>query len=207
MFRFFKKKKLKKYKNYFLKDNLIKDISRGYAEIGDWTYGNPKIMRWGTNDKLIVGKYSSIGPDVTIIFGGNHRQDWVTTSPLPADTFQAYEKFPNAKNITDYIYSNGNIKIGNDVWIGAKAIILSGTTIGDGSIIAAGSVVSGKIEPYTIVGGNPAREIKKRFNDKIVENLMRIKWWELEDHKINKISTLLCSTKIEEFLEKIKKIK
>ena len=126
---------------------------------------------------------------------------------LPADTFQAYEKFPNAKNITDYIYSNGNIKIGNDVWIGAKAIILSGTTIGDGSIVAAGSVVSGKIEPYTIVGGNPAREIKKRFNDKIVENLMRIKWWELEDHKINEISTLLCSTKIEEFLEKIKKIK
>jgi acetyltransferase-like isoleucine patch superfamily enzyme len=205
MFNIFKKKKLKKYKNYFLKDNLKEDINKGYAQIGEWTYGNPNILRWETDDKLIVGKYSSIGPDVTIIFGGNHRQDWLTTSPLPAGTFQAYEKFPNAKGISDFVYSKGDIKIGNDVWIGAKAIILSGTIIGDGSIIAAGTVVSGKVEPYSIVGGNPAKEIKKRFDEKIIEELLKIKWWNFNDEKVNEISKLLCSSNVEAFLEKIKK--
>ena len=112
-------------------------------------------MRWETDDKLIVGKYSSIGPDVTIIFGGNHRQDWLTTSPLPAGTFQAYEKFPNAKGISDFVYSKGDIKIGNDVWIGENVTIMSGVKIGDGVIIAANSHIIKDIKPYSIVGGNP----------------------------------------------------
>ena len=202
MFGLFKKKKLKKYKNYFLKDNLKEDIKNNYAQIGDWTYGNLTVMRWNTNDKLIVGKYSSIGPDVSIIFGGNHRQDWITTSPLPAGTFQAYKKFPKAKNIKDFIYSKGEVKIGNDVWIGAKTIILSGSTIGDGVCIAAGSVVSGEIEPYSIVAGNPAKEIKKRFSEDIIKKLLTIKWWNFSDEKVNEYSDLLCSEKIEIFLKK-----
>ena len=81
---------------------MFLEIKNGLAEIGDWTYGNPKIMRWDTTDKLKVGKFSSIGPGVTIIFGGNHRQDWVTTSPLPADTFQAFNKFSNVKDVKDF---------------------------------------------------------------------------------------------------------
>ena len=202
MFGLFKKKKLKKYKNYFLKDNLKEDIKNNYAQIGDWTYGNLTVMRWNTNDKLIVGKYSSIGPDVSIIFGGNHRQDWITTSPLPAGTFQAYKKFPKAKNIKDFIYSKGEVKIGNDVWIGAKTIILSGSTIGDGVCIAAGSVVSGEIEPYSIVAGNPAKEIKKRFSEDIIKKLLTIKWWNFSDEKVNEYSELLCSENIETFLKK-----
>ena len=202
MFGLFKKKKLKKYKNYFLKDNLKEDIKNNYAQIGDWTYGNLTVMRWNTNDKLIVGKYSSIGPDVSIIFGGNNRQDWITTSPLPAGTFQAYKKFPKAKNIKDFIYSKGEVKIGNDVWIGAKTIILSGSTIGDGVCIAAGSVVSGEIEPYSIVAGNPAKEIKKRFSEDIIKKLLTIKWWNFSDEKVNEYSDLLCSEKIEIFLKK-----
>ena len=202
MFSFLNKKKLKKYKNYFLKDNLNKEIKNGLAEIGDWTYGNPKIMRWDTTDKLKVGKFSSIGPGVTIIFGGNHRHDWITTSPLPADTFQAYEKFTNVKNVNDFIYSKGDVIIGNDVWIGANTLILSGSYISDGSVVAAGSVVSGKIEPYTIVGGNPVREIKKRFDDLTIDKLLKIKWWELSDDEVNKYSKLLCSDEIQKFLDK-----
>ena len=202
MFKFLKKKKLKKYKNYFLKDNLKEDIRKNYAEIGDWTYGNPSVMRWGTDHKLIVGKYSSIGPDVSIILGGNHRYDWITTSQLPAETFQAYEKFPKAKNIKNFIYSKGDIVIGNDVWIGAKSIILSGLTIGDGAVIAAGSVLSVDVKPYTIVAGNPAREIKKRFSDETIKKLLTIKWWNFSDEKVNEYSELLCSENIETFLKK-----
>tara|TARA_B110001452_G_scaffold92910_1_gene76632 strand:+ start:153 stop:764 length:612 start_codon:yes stop_codon:yes gene_type:complete len=202
MFGLFKKKKLKKYKNYFLKDNLKEDIKNNYAQIGDWTYGNLTIMRWNTSDKLVVGKYSSIGPDVSVIFGGNHRQDWITTSPLPAGTFQAYEKFPKAKNIKNFIYSKGEVNIGNDVWIGAKTIILSGSRIGDGACIAAGSVVSGEIKPYSIVAGNPAKEIKKRFDEDIIKKLLTIKWWNFSDEKVNEFSDLLCSEKIEIFLKK-----
>ena len=202
MFNFFKKKKLKKYKNYFLKDNLKEDIQKNYAQIGDWTYGNPSVMRWGTDHKFIVGKYSSIGPDVSILLGGNHRHDWITTSQPPAETFQAYEKFPKAKNIKNFIYSKGDIVIGNDVWIGAKSIILSGSTIGDGAVIAAGSVVSGEVRPYSIVAGNPAREVKKRFDENIIKKLLIIKWWNFSDEKVNEFSELLCSDNIEIFLKK-----
>ena len=202
MFNFFKKKKLKKYKNYFLKDNLKEDIQKNYAQIGDWTYGNPSVMRWGTDHKFIVGKYSSIGPDVSILLGGNHRHDWITTSQLPAETFQAYEKFPNAKNIENFIYSKGNIVVGNDVWIGAKSIILSGSTVGDGAVVAAGSVVSGEVRPYSIVAGNPAREIKMRFNESTIKRLLIIKWWNFSDEKVNEFSKLLCSDSIEMFLKK-----
>ena len=202
MFNFFKKKKLKKYKNYFLKNNLKEDIQKNYAQIGDWTYGNPSVMRWGTDHKFIVGKYSSIGPDVSILLGGNHRHDWITTSQLPAETFQAYEKFPKAKNIKNFIYSKGDIVIGNDVWIGAKSIILSGSTIGDGAVIAAGSVVSGEVRPYSIVAGNPAREVKKRFDENIIKKLLIIKWWNFSDEKVNEFSELLCSDNIEIFLKK-----
>jgi len=202
MFKFLDKKKLKKYKNYFLKDNLKNDIDKNYAKIGDWTYGNPSIMRWGTDHKLIVGKYSSIGPDVSIMFGGNHRHDWITTSPLSAEIFQAYDKFPNAMNIKNFNYSKGDLIIGNDVWIGAKSIILSGLTIGDGAVVAAGSVVSSDVKPYAIVAGNPAKEIKKRFSEEVINKLLTIKWWNFPDEKVNELSILLCSENIQIFLKK-----
>jgi chloramphenicol O-acetyltransferase type B len=196
----------KKYQKYFLKDNLKNEINKGLAKIGDWTYGNPEVMRWDWNDKLIVGKFSSIGPGVKIIVGGNHRSDWITTSPLPADTFQYFNQFPNASEIKNFIYSNGDVIIGNDVWIGANSIILSGSQIGDGAIIAAGSVVTGKIKPYTINGGNPIKLIKKRFSSSIILKLLKSKWWDLDNKKINTISKVLCSNNYKKFFELIKKI-
>ena len=201
MIKFFKKKK---YRKYFLKDNLKNEIKIGLAKIGDWTYGNPNILRWDWKNKLIVGKFSSISPGVTMIFGGNHRHDWITTSPLPAGTFQYFKKFPNAAGVKNFIYSNGDITIGNDVWIGANTLILSGTTIGDGAVIAAGSVVSGKINPYTINGGNPVKLIKKRFNNRVIAKLLKSKWWELDDKKINQIAKTLCSNDFKKFFKLIK---
>ena len=159
-------------------------------------------MRWGTDHKLIVGKYSSIGPDVSIILGGNHRHDWVTTSQLPAETFQAYEKFPKAKSIKNFIYSKGDIIIGNDVWIGNSVTIMSGVKIGDGAVIACNSHIVKDVEPYTIAGGNPGQAIKKRFSDEQIKKLLKIKWWDWDVQKINDNTPLLCNDNIDYFINK-----
>lgn len=124
---------------------------------------------------------------------------------MPSGTFQSFQKFPKAAGIKDFTYSNGDVTIGNDVWIGANTLILSGTTIGDGAVIAAGSVVSGKINPYTINGGNPARLIKKRFEKKLISKLLKSKWWELDDKKINQLAKILCSNNFRQFFKLIKK--
>ena len=82
----FKKKKV--YKNYFLKDNLKKEINSNLAEIGKWSYGSPRIFRWDWKSKLIIGNFCSLGPEIDFYIGGNHRYDWITTSPLPASQFE-----------------------------------------------------------------------------------------------------------------------
>lgn len=194
----------KKYRNYFLKDNLKKDILSGYAQVGKWSYGNPKIYRWNRYNKLIIGNYCSLGPNVSFFIGGDHRTDWITTCPLPAPQFSFF--FNEAKNIKDFNKSKGDIIIGHDVWIGGNSLILSGSEIGTGAVIAAGSLVNSKIEPYSIVGGNPAKLIKKRFLDEDIKKILDSKWWELNDQIINKLSRYLLSDNIDEFIEKIKKL-
>ena len=194
----------KKYKNYFLKDNLVKEIETGLATIGKWSYGNPKIFRWDWSSKLIIGNFCSLGPDINIYMGGEHRVDWITTSQLPSTQFS--DVFYNAKDIKNFSVSNGDIKIGHDVWIGGGVTILSGVTIGTGSVIAAGSIVVNDVEPFTISGGNPNKEIKKRFDDKTIKKLLDSKWWNLSDKNINKISRLLCSSDSNSFFKEIEKL-
>lgn len=194
----------KKYLNYFLRDNLKIDIKKGYAKIGKWSYGNPKIYRWNSEDKLIVGNFCSIGPNVSFFIGGDHRTDWITTSPLPDPKFSFF--FNKAKNIKNFSKSKGNIIIGNDVWIGGNSLILSGAEIGTGAVIAAGSLVNGKIEPYSVVGGNPAKLIKKRFSDSDIKKILDTKWWDLNDQIINSLSIYLLSDNIEKFIKKIKEL-
>ena len=96
-------------------------------------------------------------------------------------------------NKTDHPKSNGDVIIGNDVWIGHESTIMSGVKIGDGAVIAANSVVVKDVEPYTIVGGNPAKVIKKRFSDDIINNLLELKWWDWSNEKINENLNILCS--------------
>ncbi len=98
--------------------------------------------------------------------------------------------------------TKGNIIIGNDVWIGSNVIILSGVHIGDGAVICAGSVVTKDIEPYSIAGGVPAKQIRKRFTDEAVEKLLQIQWWNWEEEEIKKWIPLLSSPDINSFLEK-----
>jgi carbonic anhydrase/acetyltransferase-like protein (isoleucine patch superfamily) len=98
---------------------------------------------------------------------------------------------------TDYSTTKGDVTIGNDVWIGQNVIILSGVTIGNGAVIGTGSVVAGKIPPYAIAVGNPARVVKSRFTEKQVNDLLQICWWDWPTHKIKKHLNLLMSGDID----------
>lgn len=171
-----------------------------YVSIGDFTYGSPRIIAFNKETMLSIGKFCSIASDVVFILGGNHRMDWCTTYPFNTrmEKFQCIEGHP---------YSNGDIVVGNDVWIGTGAKIMSGVNIGDGAVIAAYSVVTKDVSPYCIVGGIPAKTIRKRFDDVTIERLIKCKWWDLEDEKIADLVPVLQSNKIEELLCLCEKMK
>ena len=201
---FFKKKK---YSNHFLKDNLKEEIKKKLSVVGKWSYGSPKIYRYNWKNKIYIGNFCSIGPEVKIIIGGNHRTDWVTTSPLPDESFNFDNTFANARKIKNFDLSKGDLFIKNDVWIGAFSIILSGITLGNGCVIAAGSVVTKDVKPYTIVGGVPAKFLRSRFNKKQSKFLNESGWWDLEDEKINFLSQYLLNKNVSEFIKKFKDLK
>lgn len=133
----------------------IYDVSK--IVVGRNTYGRLNVMGWGHPCEFLdIGNYVSIADNVTFILGGNHQYTGITTYPISAKTNN--EPYIDAS-------SNGPILIEDDVWIGYGSIIMSGITIGRGAIIAAGAVVTKNVEPYVIVGGNPARVIKRRISE------------------------------------------
>jgi chloramphenicol O-acetyltransferase type B len=144
-------------------------------------------------DKLILGSYCSIGSGAVFMMAGNqgHRKDWVSTFPF---YFQA-NIFKDAKNGFE---KTGDTVIGNDVWIGTEAMIMSGVTIGDGAIIAARAVVTKDVESYTVVGGNPAIVIKKRFKEKEIEQLLSMKWWNWKEEKVKEAMPFICSPTVDD---------
>ncbi|MEQ8746833.1 MAG: CatB-related O-acetyltransferase [Pyruvatibacter sp.] len=150
--------------------------------IGRHTYGLSRRMVAGASMEapLTVGAFCSIGPDVLFFSKADHPITLPSTYPFKTLIWDAHK--PNQDAIT-----KGGITIGSDVWIGARAIIMSGIRIGDGAIIAAGAVVTKNVEPYAIVGGNPAREIRKRFEAAQVSALLRLKWWEWSDHELEEL--------------------
>lgn len=165
-------------------------------DIGEFTYGAPRIMEYSSNSKLSIGKFCSIAEGVKIFVGGEHKISNISTYP-----------FREMLNIGSFSteFSKGDVSIGNDVWIGYGATILSGVTIGDGAIIGAGTVVAKNIPPYSIFVGNPGKEIKKRFDEKTIANLLELKWWDWDIKKIRKNINLFESYS-EKNLETLKKI-
>jgi len=167
---------------------------------GKYTYGNPNIMYKNDNVKLVVGNFSSIAANVTIYLGNGigHDMSFVSTYPFGYIHNNIFTNVTNNSRNT-----RGDVIIGNDVWIGENVRIMSGVTIGDGAVIANNSHVVKNVEPYSIVGGNPAKHIKYRFTPEQIEKLLFIKWWDWDDDKINKFIPLICSPDIDEFINSV----
>jgi len=136
------------------------------------------------NDKLIIGKYCSIACGTKFMFtSGNHKMSSLSTYPFPL--FDEEWGLDGA-NITEAWDNEGDIVIGNDVWIGYEAVIMQGVHIGDGAIIGTRAVVTKDVPPYTIVGGIPAKEIRKRFSEDVINQLIKLQWWNWDDEKVKK---------------------
>ena len=171
----------------FLK-NIIKSPN---IIVGDYTYyddfedvrnfeKNVKYHFEFTGDKLIIGKFCMIASGVKFIMNGaNHLTDSISTYPF-AIFGNGWEKAMDGKSYP----VKGDTMIGNDVWIGHNATLMAGVKIGDGAIIATNSTVVKDVEPYSVVGGNPAKEIKKRFSQEVIEKLLALKWWDWSIEKI-----------------------
>ncbi|HIK58847.1 MAG: CatB-related O-acetyltransferase [Verrucomicrobiales bacterium] len=154
-------------------------ILGGNVEVGRWTYvgGNSNAFTTTPFDKITIGKFCSIADHVLILSGADHgHMEKVTTYPIKHLMLNVV---PNPDTT-----SKGPVIIGNDVWIASHSIILSGLTIGDGSVIGAGAIVTKSIPPYSVVVGNPGRVIKNRFSDECIEKLLKIKWWDWDDETI-----------------------
>ena len=148
------------------------------------------------HDKLIIGKFCSIACGAKFLFNSaNHTLSSLSTYPFPL-FFEEWNL--EKKDVTKSWDNKGNIIIGNDVWIGYEAVILAGVTIGDGAIIGTRAVVTKDVPPYTIVGGVPAKPIKKRFSEEIISKLLDIQWWNWSDEKIAKNIKAIQTGKIDE---------
>lgn len=142
------------------------------------------------DDKLIIGKFCQIASGVEFVMNGaNHQMNAVSTFPFY--TLEGWDMNPPKRSDLPL---KGNTVIGNDVWIGQNAVILPGVHIGDGAIIGANSVVGSDIDPYTIVAGNPARVLRKRFDDELIALMLRFRWWDKSIEEINALIPILtCS--------------
>ncbi len=178
--------------------HLAKLIARrpGQIAVGAWTYGRPKVRFPESGAKLTIGRYGSIADGVEILLGGNHRTDWVTTYPFP----ELPDLWPGAAGIEGSHATRGDVAIGHDVWLGSQCMVLSGVTIGTGAVVAARAVVTRDVPPYAIVGGNPARVLKLRFDEEKVAALLASRWWELPRETVVELMPLLMSDRTDELL-------
>lgn len=186
--------------------NEIKFISKDVRQksqlyVGRHSYGilRKNVIINGEGKNLYVGRYCSIGNDVKFILGGNHRVDWASTFPFGV----YFREELGEVTIKGHPHSNGDIVLGHDVWCGINCLILSGVNIGNGAVIGAGSVVTEDIGPYEIWAGNPARFIKKRFDDDVIDALEALKWWEFDVDTVVEIAPLLSQSPNVELLQSL----
>jgi virginiamycin A acetyltransferase len=152
-------------------------------------------------DKLIIGKFCQIAAGVEFVMNGaNHKMDCVSTFP-----FYIFEKWNENPPSLSELTSKGDTIIGNDVWIGQDSTILPGVKIGDGAVIGMKSVVGSDVEPYTIAAGNPAKVIRKRFDEELTALLLKLKWWDLPVHEIIKLIPLLHDNDIKKVKTNLQK--
>ena len=187
---------------------VIKDpqIEVGYYTIYNDFIANPLLFEKNNvlyhypihREKLIIGKFCSIACGTKFLFNcANHTLKSLSTYTFPL----FYEEWELEKsNITTAWDNKGDIVIGNDVWIGYEAVIMAGVHIGDGAIIAARAVVTKDVPPYTIVGGTPAKEIRKRFDAEVIQQLLMLKWWDWSTDEIRQCLPYIAEGKLNELL-------
>lgn len=179
---------------------MIENLHLWNSDRGTYFDRNVNIISWSDDYKIFLGKYNSIGRDCNFFLHANHRHDWVTTSsqlwgPVSPDIAELHM-------VMGHPSCKGDIIIENDVWVGAKSTIMSGVKIHNGAVVGATSTVTKDVPPYAIVAGNPAKIIKYRFDEKQIESLLKISWWNWTEDRIKTNAMLLWSNKIDEFIEK-----
>lgn len=183
--------KLKIFRRDWRKSNLhnttsaVNIFKKDSVAVGNYTYGGIQVLNFGRQEKICIGNYCSIAPEVMFILCAEHYIDHISSFPFKVKCLgQSYEGM-----------SKGNIIVEDDVWIGYRAIIMSGVHIGQGAVIAAGAVVTKDVPPYAIVGGTPAKVIKYRFEKKLIRELLTIDY--------SKLDKVLIEKHINELYEKI----
>ncbi len=166
------------------------------VNVGKYSYGPLNVRTWGAeNERLIIGNFVSIAEDVLFILGGNHNMNTFSTYPFKVMVLGEKRE----------AWSKGPIIVEDDVWIGTRAMILSGVRIGKGAVIAAGTVVTKDIPPYAIVGGNPAKIIKFRFEQDVINELMNVDLAKIDKNFIStNIDLLYDNEAIEKIIHKLK---
>lgn len=164
------------------------------AGVGSYAIPNRlHVFDWRQGSTLRIGKYCSFAPDVRIFLGGEHRVEWATTYPFSV-------LWQEGLGIAGHPATKGDVVIGNDVWVGYSATILSGVTVGDGAVIGANANVFEDVPPYAIVAGNPARVVRYRFAPESIARLQALAWWDWPEEKILALLPLMLSADLETFL-------
>lgn len=203
------------FPNGYATSCFIKNVIKApNINVGDYTYydddkdptgfeKNNVLFNYPVfGDKLIIGKFCQIASGTQFIMGAaNHRLRSATTYPFNIMS-EAWAEI--APVHLSQLPHKGDTVIGNDVWFGRNCVVMPGVKIGDGAIVAAHSVVTKDVEPYSVVGGNPARFIKKRFDDKLTELLLRFKWWDLPPDELAEVMPLLCDADLEKVRRELK---
>ena len=183
-------------------------LTRANITVGDFTYiADSDFESHVTHhyehhgDRLVIGKFCQIAAGVEFMMNGaNHQMNAATTFPF--FTLEGW----NAERLSPSdLPLRGDTVVGNDVWIGQNALILPGAHIGDGAIVGAGSVVGGTVEPYTVVAGNPARLIRRRFDGELTELLLRFRWWDKSVEEIDALIPILTCGDLEKLRARLKK--
>ncbi|MSP43448.1 MAG: CatB-related O-acetyltransferase [Alphaproteobacteria bacterium] len=172
-----------------------RDILPEHVSVGRYSYGVTRhsFVRPSALAPCSIGAFCAIGPEVLIYGQAEHPLDRPSSYPFRSPHFMA--DAPPAEPVT-----RGPVRIGNDVWIGSRAIILSGVTIGDGAVIGAGAVVTRDVPAYGVAAGNPARVLRLRFPPEMVARMLEIRWWDWPDEKIRQFEPLLYGD-MNEFLK------